>query len=75
MTGLEGRGKWESGLSPKFVACVMSGMAGTDSLKGTVPSGLWGLQAVSEVQQTIEMQSLELRDKPGPEVRMKGTSI
>lgn len=40
--GLEGRGKWELGLSFKFVVCVMFGMVGIDSLKGTVSFGLWG---------------------------------
>lgn len=28
---------------------------------------MWGLQAVGEAQQTIDMQGLKLRDKPGPE--------
>lgn len=36
---------------------------------------MWGLQAVGEAQQTIDMQSLELRDKPGPEFSDETTSI
>lgn len=73
VTWLVGQTELESGLTPLFLAYVMLGMVCIDRAAGEGFILGCGASSSEGASGTVEMQSLELREKPGPGVQMRGS--